>query len=303
MGASLHSLQVPIASTGRLTLNEFPSEFENVFLTHDQDTIAGEVVQKTDHDSRQRIQKNDPDTFGYPGIGLLRAKFGNCCFQATASLIAGGSCVLTCANILVHYDVLTKEFVWATNLVFELRENRAEGGSSVIRQYKVSKAEVYPQYLTDPTSHSGFDLGLCWIQVSEDDYFIEQLYSRHGDYMPQPLAGEYSTDKVAVVGFPSQCNCEKWGVVTPVPIDKREDWKFKKDEQKEILVYDFIHTSTGQAGSPVMGMSPRDVIGVHVGGNINLKKKWATYLNPTKLKWITDSLGVPLKEDSNRLYF
>jgi V8-like Glu-specific endopeptidase len=185
---------------------------------------------------------------------------------------------------------------------FELRKNKTEGGSALIQRYKVTKVSVYPPYLGNPTPHSGFDLAVGCIEVPEDDHYVQQLYSKYSDHIPRPLAGEYSTSRTAVVGFPGEYNGEKWGIVREIPIHEREKWTFKKDEQKDILMYDFIDTGPGQGGSPVMGMSPREVIGVHIGGNAVRKRKWATYLNPVKLKWIADTLEIPIKEDSNRLY-
>ena len=91
--------------------------------------------------------------------------------------------------------------------------------------------------------------------------------------MPHPLSGRYSTNKVAVIGFPGERNGEKWGMVAETPIDKKNDWNFGL---KEILVCNFIDTSPGQSGSSVLGMIPRDVIRVRTGGKAALKKNWAT---------------------------
>ena len=181
--------------------------------------------------------------------------------------------------------------VYPTCVQFEIRENKAVGGSALVKRYEISDISVYPPYLKEPTSHSGNDLALGWIQVPEDDNFVKELYSKCCEYMPRLSAGECFTTRVAVVGFPAEHSGEKWGMVADIPSDKIEDWKLKKDEQKEILVYDFIDTSPGQAGSPVMGMTSRDIIGVHTGGSARLKKKWATYLNSTKIKWIAETLG------------
>jgi hypothetical protein len=43
-------------------------------------------------------------------------------------------------------------------------------------------------------------------------------------------------------------------------------------------------------------MLPREVIGVHIGGNAVRKESWATYLNPINFKWIADTLEIPVKE-------
>lgn len=294
------------SSNAYLTLKEFPPEYDNVYLTRSQSPREQESISAgamapaaVPHEGRQRITE-DRSISEYPGIGLLRTEFsGAVVYTGTASLIAGGRFLLTCAHMVVEYSPITKKFVYATDMSFELRKNTIGGGSALIRRYKVAKVVVYPPYFENPTSHSGFDLAVGWIEVPEDDHYVQQLYSEYGDHMPQPLAGEYSTTKAAVVGFPGG---EKWGIVREIPIHERENWMFKKDEQKEILVYDFIDTGPGQAGSPVMGMSPREVIGVHTGGNAVHKIKWATYLNPIKLKWIADTLEIPIKEDSNRLY-
>ena len=39
-----------------------------------------------------------------------------------------------------------------------------------------------------------------------------------------------------------------------------------------------------------MGMTSRDIIGMHTRGSAVLKKNWAIYLNSTKIKWIAEIL-------------
>ena len=279
-----------------LEVKPLPEEFENVYSgSYHQ---SAEAVITAGRDRRVRVMDDDSDTRGYPGIGLFRALFnfkkedGSQFRQVTtgtASLITddvSGHYILTVAHNMIYNHKLNKKFTIATSAWFEFRNNQ---GEATKRRYNVTHYAVYPKYWTNPTTHSGFDLALCWIQVPRDDYFVKQLCSKpNSDYMPRPIAGEYSTTRVAVVGYPGVHEGEKWGMVEHVPIEKRQDWMFKKDVQKKLLVYNFIDTSEGQSGSPVMGMSPRDVIGVHTGGDPILKNNWATYLNRTKLQWIAD---------------
>lgn len=292
-----------------LATKTFPSKFEDVFVARSQSSkqnAAAEKVMITGADRRQRIVADDREPYGwlnggYPGIGLLRMEFNGTPFIGTASIFANGTCLLTCAHNVVDYDVTTKEFVYATNVWFELRNNMGSG-SALIKRYQVTKIAVYPPYFKDPTSGSGFDLALCWI---EPDHVVKELYSKYHYHMPDPIAGAYSTYTAAVVGFPGEKAGEKWGMVVNIPDDKREDWRFDTQEEmdwlqidrevkeKEILVYQFIDTSPGQSGSPVMAMKASDILGVHTGGSSSLKKNWATYLTPAKLKWIADSLGSP----------
>jgi hypothetical protein len=84
----------------KLTLKEFPTEFENVYLTREQG--AGVTVPAAvPHDGRQRIPEEESTSL-YPGIGLLRAEFngGDAVVVGTASLIAE-RCLLTCVNLVV----------------------------------------------------------------------------------------------------------------------------------------------------------------------------------------------------------
>lgn len=288
-----------------LTSKEFPSEFENVFVARNQSSkqnFAAEKVMITGADRRRRIMAdysgfNNGTGFKgeFPGIGLLRMEFNGTPFTGTASMIANGSCLLTCAHNVVEYDATAKEFVYATSVWFELRNNNARSGSALIKRYKVTKIAVYPPYFKDPTSESGFDLALCWIHAPRDDSTVKQLYSGKSWYdMPNPVAGSYLTLLAAVVGFPGEHRGEKWGMVAAVPGDKSKDWSFpiwQKSDGREILEYKFIDTSPGQSGSPVMAMKPRDIIGVHTGGSASLKKNWATYITPAKLRWIVGLLG------------
>ena len=235
----------------------------------------------------------DDDMIGYPSIGHLRMFFyGDKNSKSdenieretagTAFLIANGACLLTCAHNVVY------EGEQSNKGIFELSGHK----------YEVNKTEVYLRYWDYPDEDdSGFDLALCWIIVPENDNHIKELYSNYGDYMPNPLAGEFSITKVAVVGFPDEHEGEKWGMSRKVPIHLRNKWKFSAElNKRELLEYDFIDTSKGQSGSPIMGLEPIFcVIGVHTGGSSEKKKNWGSCITPEKLEWIRDSLGEPWK--------
>ena len=307
-------------SVVHLTTKEFPPEFENVFCPRNQSPKQNATAEKVivaGADRRQRIEIDTiytdgdrfffPDTYtsvsaygdgsGFPFIGLLRMEFNGTHSMGTATVIADGSCLLTCAHNVVDYDETTKTFVNPTSVWFELRENKPESGSSLIKRYKVTRIAVYPPYFKDPSSASGFDLALCWIDVHTGDDTMKEQESKYRVFQPNPLSGAYSTYVLAVVGFPGEHKGEKWGMVGQIP---REDWELGQDpfntkkcitEGKEILVYDFIDTSPGQSGSPVTGMKSHHILGVHTGGSASLKKNWATYISPAKLEWIVGSLG------------
>ena len=141
-----------------LTSKKFPSEFENVFVPRSQSpqqNIAAEKVLVTGADRRQRT---DCGRDKYPGIGLLRMEFNETYFTGTATIIAKGSCVLTCAHNVVEYDVTTKEFVNATQAWFELRKNEVGSGSVLNKRYKVTKIAVYPLYLRTQRQDQGSTL-------------------------------------------------------------------------------------------------------------------------------------------------
>lgn len=293
-----------VSSTVYLTMKEFPPKFESEYCARNQSSkqnLAAERVMVAGADRRQRITadytipKSGIETQGFPGIGLLRTEFNGTCFIGTATLICKGNCVLTCAHNVVEYDGTTKKFVYPASVWFELRENKLGSGSAMINRYKVSKISIYPPYLDNPMSTSGFDLALCWINA-EDDHIMKEIYAKYWNYMPIVIARGYSTNMATVVGFPGEHRGEKWGMtgdVTPsCSIDTTRGWSFGYGSEYagEILVYDFIDTSPGQSGSPVVGL-PTDILGVHTGGSASLKKNWATYITPTKFDWIANSLG------------
>ena len=303
------------AGDSSIIQKEFPSEFENVFNPRRQSPKqAAEKVLTAGNDHRQRILKVDTPApgflydggSGFPFIGLLRVEFNKNYFMGTATMIAHGSTVLTCAHNVVGYDPTTKEFmdpIYPTSAWFELRENKPRRGSVMIKRYQVTSIDVYPPYFKDPSSSSGFDLALCWIDVPDDDCIVKELYSKYRGNTPNPLSGFYISSKAAVVGFPGEHSGEKWGMAADVPRSKAQDWKFgpnpfdddsdeeQKENEPDILTYDFIDTSPGQSGSPVMGMKPADIIGVHTGGSDFQKKNWATHITPKKLQWIAGELG------------
>ena len=287
-----------------------------------QNIAAEKMVFGTRTDRRQRIlplvddQAGTVDALapcdyhsrGYPCVGLLRMQFSDQQFTGTATMIADGSCLLTCAQNVVEYDKpdLTEEPIYATPVWFELRKNEAAIGSTLIKRYKIIKTEVHPKYFEDPTSNSGFDLALCWIDVPENDHTIAELHKTTDIPIPTVRVSDL-TGKIAVVGFPGECEGEKWGMAVEIPSDKRKDWIFSlKDRPKKILTYDFIDTSPGQSGSPIMhlGQESCEIIGVHTGASQVYKKKWGTFITPTKLDWIVQCLGRPwvLAGDSNHYY-
>jgi V8-like Glu-specific endopeptidase len=252
-------------------------------------------------DRRRRILEDESDMYGYPGIGLLRVEFDGVVYTGTASLIANGKYLLTCAHNVVDYCPPKSSFQWATSAWFELRNNRSGETFDMMKaRYKVTRVTVHPRYFEDPNSYSGFDLAHCSIEVPEDDRFIQEIYCTYHMYMPSPLAGAYSTTKAAVIGFPVEHMGEKWGMAQEIPPNERIKWKFNKSEEKNILTYSFIDTSPGQSGSPILGMGPKDVVGVHTGGSAIQKQNWGTYLDWNKLKWIADDLKTPIQEDSNQ---
>ena len=277
-----------------LTKKVFPLEFENVFrprIQSLQQRAAAEKVLVAGADRRQRIVKNDTLSHGeeYPFVGLLRMEFNGTPFIGTASIVAKGSCLLTCAHNVVDYDDITKEFECPTSVWFELRKNEPGSGSSLIKRYEVTHTAVYPPYLKNPKSTSGYDLALCWIDVPEEDHTIKELYFNYLNH-PDLVSGFYVGDSgtVAVVGFPGEHEGEKWGMAAQVPTNKHKDWNLI---EKEILVYDFIDTSPGQSGSPIIVGDAYDILGVHTGGSATRGKNWGTYITSTKLSWIESTMG------------
>ena len=307
------------SSAIHLITKEFPPEFENVYRPRPQSlkqNSPAERVLLPGADHRQRIVKVDtpaPGSLydsgsGFPFIGLLRIEFNGRYSMGTATLIANGSALLTCAHNVVEYDRTTKTFVNPTSLWFELRENNQGSGSVLIKRYQVTKTVVHPAYSKNRMPDSGSDLALCWIDVPDDDRTIKELYSNHPGHAPIPVSGSYNCSKAAVVGFPCEHNGEKWGMIADVPSSKAQCWKFGPcliillniivslpilRNEPDVLEYDFIDTSPGQSGSPVMGMKPADVIGVHTGASDILNKNWATRITPAKLQWIARTLGHP----------
>ena len=263
--------------------------------------------------SIQAASYNDYHSSGYPHIGLLRMDFeGNPRF-GTATMIADGRYLLTCAhNVAMHKNIPGRKPMYAKNIWFELRKNGASGseGSSLVKRYKIHKREVHPKYFDNPCPESGFDLALCWIEVPENDQHLETMTST--GIFPTLAAGvRYFTDKctVAVVGFPAEVQNrnvggEKWGMAAKVPMEQREDFG---NEQRDCLVYNFIDTSPGQSGSPIMHIMGQDsdseyqceIFGVHTGGCEIQKENYATFITYEKLKWIVRCLGSPWKINSN----
>ena len=291
--------QAPGSSAVYLTSKAFPPEYEDVYRPRSQSSkqnFPAEKVLSGGADRRERMPRRIPISFDdqfdtYSAIGLLRVEYNGSCCMGTATIISRGNCLLTCAHNVVEYDGITKTFVYPTSAWFELRNNQIPSGSTMTKRYQVTRVEVYPPYFGDPTPTSGFDLALCWIDVPESDH--TNFGSLSGSI---PVAGQYQVGDISLVGFPGEYKGEKWGMRSTVPYDKREEWSCKSDwdesKMKEILVYDFLDSSPGQSGSPIIAQESQ-ILGVHTGGSASLKKNWGTYITPTKLRWMADTLGSP----------
>ena len=290
-----------LGSAVSLTPKPFPSEFENVYCGRSQSlkpNTAAEKVLVAGVDRRQRITV--ADGMGYPNIGLLRIEFNESTYYTgTASIVSEHQkSVLTCAHNVVEYDGIDEKFVYPTAVWFELRKNRTAGtGSEMLKRYKVTNIIVHPQYFDNPVSESGFDLAVCWIDVPKDDHTIKDLMDKFfHDRVFLGYAGLSGgscyigyTRSLSVVGFPGEYKGEKWGMAADVPKDKNSQPGSFKLQKGEILMYDFIDTSPGQSGSPIITSST--IVGVHTGGSDIMQKNWGTFIDSDKLKWIADSLG------------
>ena len=279
----------------------FPSKFEGVYRgrggTRLERKVGPSNEEKLLQSGNERRERIPPDNNNgrYAAIGFLGIEFGKDAdsefFHGTATMIADGRYVLTCAHNLVEPDFLpdqSKKFVSAQNVWFEIRVNKADGGSDIIKRYNVSKCFIYPPFYNNPTCQSGFDLAICVLDIPRDDRIIPEICQNYG--IPSLSASAHLTKKIAVVGFPEEFNGEKWGMEANVPDDKESDWHQFLDNKREILVYNFVDTTNGQSGSPVMCESGH-IIGVHTGGTSVLKKNWATYLDSSKMQWIKSCLG------------
>ena len=273
--------------------------------TEDIDSVLTQAASYTDYHSS-----------GYPHIGLLHMEFNGEYFIGTATIIADGRYLLTCAHNVVTYNknIPGREPMYAKNIWFDLRKNEAFRSklSSLVKRYKIRDMVVHPKYFDNPCAESGFDLALCWIDVPENDQHLKTITST--GIFPTLAAGvRYFTDKckVAVVGFPARAQNrkvggEKWGMAAKVPMEQREKFSGDINKQEDNLIYKFIDTSAGQSGSPMMHIMGQDsdseyqceIFGVHTGGCNILKENYATLITHAKLEWIVQWLGSPWKINS-----
>lgn len=264
---------------------EFPPEYEHVYRGCDQEDEDLSKLQSAACDRRRRIPAAPGRQWfqnEYADVGLLRIIFKGKIFSGTATLIADTMCVLTSAHNVINHDPITNEFQFADTTWFEIRNNKLENGSSLIKRYKVKGIVVHPSYFMHPTTHSGFDLALCWIDVPEDD---NTLRNKSYSCLSNPVACNFENGKeIVVVGFPCEREGEKWYMKGNIT---------NYHEEKEIIVYDNIDTTLGQTGGPVMAENSHYIIGVHVGGHPVTGTRWATYITPAKLSWIADQIGNP----------
>ena len=147
----------------QLSLNqsgEFEDDFEAVTDTNEEVWVVGKsdnrkYIQMSTEDVdgqgvlTQAASYNDYHSSGYPHIGLLRMDFNDNIFCGTATMIADGRYLLTCAHNVVEYNKNTdQEPMYAKNIWFELRKNEACGAelSSLVKRYTIRDRVVHPEY-------------------------------------------------------------------------------------------------------------------------------------------------------------
>ena len=285
----------------------FPFEFKDVY--RDPFEHSPEERQRVAHsdekllipgvDRRERIKADGNNSGGYAAVGVLRMNINGEFFTGSASLIADGSFILTCAHNLVEFDttiVPPKLSVKAKHAWFEIRQNciDRDRGSLLKNIYNVSVYWVHPEYSQHPVSESGFDIALCKIDVPDGDPVIQQIRENYGLLTPTFFSGASDIRQLAIVGYPAEKKGDKWGMVVDVPDDKKFEWLNGNSRQRDLLVYDFIDTSPGQSGCPIIS-NPGKIVGVHTGGKAALLKNWGTYVSPAKLHWINKVLGVDIQ--------
>ena len=306
-----------------LIMVPFPSELEDVYWSHD--TGRSEMT-VNETDCRQRVIVNIPrrsmwsmflDLFRTqrifpemiqsvcPAVGLIRVMYNEApekVFIGTASLFADGNHVLTCAHNLVHIDESNK--LWTQKCAwFELRVNTMSG-SRWVQRYEIKKFHVHEDYrIAYPPPCSGDDIAVCLIKKKPLDQYIVSLFQSGN--MPTPISGNYIPYQISLFGFPLkrkdekgkmvECAGEKWGMTAEVPQTKTDKWRQQITENQKILEYDFIDTSDGQSGSPIMATDTNHIFGVHNGADNIAGINWGTYITPSKLEWIAAILGHPWK--------
>ena len=114
-------------------------------------------------------ESDDPSENQYGNIVLLHAEFNGDFYTGTASIIACGTCLLTCAHNIVASDRTGKKFKYATKVWFDIRNNCPKKGYTNIARYHVRNLILHPSYFDKPTPLSGNDLALCFINVPEND--------------------------------------------------------------------------------------------------------------------------------------
>ena len=281
----------------RLEAMDFPPEFQNVY--RDPFESSQEKIASSDVDRRERIRADSNNFGGYAAVGLLRMSINGKYFTGSASLIADGSFILTCAHNLVVFDttiVPHKESVKAKHVWFEIRQNciDRDRGSLLKNIYNVIDYWVHPEYSRHPVSESGFDIALCKINVPDGDPVIPKIRDNYGLLTPTFFSGASDIGQLAIVGYPAEKIGDKWGMIADVPDDKKFEWLNANSRQRDLLVYDFIDTSPGQSGCPIISY-PGKIVGVHTGGKCALLKNWGTYISPAKLHWINKVLGVDIQ--------
>ena len=216
-------------------------------------------------DTRKFVEK--VGQYPYCCIGLINGKFGVTNYHGTGCLIAP-RIVLTCAHNL--YQRKSKKE--ATEIKFTPAANKNKGESYEVADY------FYPdQFKTLPKKEiRQYDFAI--LELEED---ASQAYGYLG--LDTGKMNVRDHEDIEICGYPG---------------DKEDKEMWTANGSVGSINEDFIYypvpTETGQSGAPIV-KKDGNVVGVHIGGNNELKVNFAVRLTKERRKiinkWISHFTG------------
>jgi len=205
---------------------------------------------------------------------------------------------LTAAHNVLDISRMNELKTDADWIDFAIRRNIENNKSKITHLFEVLTNEdednpdvyIYPKYNDDPSDSSGYDIAL--IQIKDPDNILKNM-----KHIPIKNINSKYTNIAKVIGYPG---CIKHTTQTHWMYGMCGKFTIKKDSK--IIKYNDIHTSRGQSGGPIFGItkdindtnniynnwSNVNIIGIHTGGIPS--SNWGTNINKNIIDWMLSKI-------------
>lgn len=225
-------------------------------------------------------------------IVSIRMKFNSKCYSGSGMIIRRESnkfYILTAAHNVMQYDENSNKIHAAASVEVQVSHNMKESKCHAAYGWVVR-----PEYIHNPKPKSENDIAIIAVNINDND---EPMENTKPIQLCESGSGITSYSGAKVIDYQGENPGELW--------EMTEDCKLDDDDHKS-TIYEDIHASTGQDGSPIFAVNNDNnngtlttfdsITGFHTGQNHRIA------LNEYNLQWIADILrpSLAMKQNDNK---